>query len=413
MCIYPEMTENLDDFAFIPDSIKSKAKQFLPAGISPDDSISRSWSHAFNEKQLVENKKAGGVCFQILDCTNTDMAVVAFMKPNKNDDPKHPWCVAYVGKDDHDTLGFYDIQKFAYVPWKEILSETAELALDEEWGPKGHTDYPVLRSYLSNTYGRLVCEKKVLIAEDGSFAAFNTGLVNKYFEDIYMCFEPNNRPLQKWKYSGTCIAGENELGKKIVEVLPCLPKTACYAINLSDLVYDSSKQLFPDYEHIIKENIGRYPIAFIREQLGDSKEACILADRIADADPTDERLHRPENQWDKTIRENFDRLSDLLGDNPDLYKGIQNRLSDAIELACKRARWSFRTAVPSYYPVTRKITLLLPLCLKRDTVPSLALAVSKSIAGNYQGETILTLDMAYNNARLLCRPESDWLIVNK
>ena len=29
---------------------------------------------------------------------------------------------------------------------------------------------------------------------------------------------------------------------------------------------------------------------------------------------------------------------------------------------------------------------------------------------NYVGKTILTLDMAYSNARLITRPDSDWLL---
>lgn len=31
----------------------------------------------------------------------------------------------------------------------------------------------------------------------------------------------------------------------------------------------------------------------------------------------------------------------------------------------------------------------------------------------YQGHTCLTLDMAYNNARLIARPNSDWLNVRE
>ena len=30
-------------------------------------------------------------------------------------------------------------------------------------------------------------------------------------------------------------------------------------------------------------------------------------------------------------------------------------------------------------------------------------------SGNYQGQTILTMRQAYKHARLICRPDSDWL----
>ena len=43
-----------------------------------------------------------------------------------------------------------------------------------------------------------------------------------------------------------------------------------------------------------------------------------------------------------------------------------------------------------------------------NETPSLALTVTK-VGNFYQGHTCLTLDMAYNNARLIVKPESNWL----
>ena len=46
--------------------------------------------------------------------------------------------------------------------------------------------------------------------------------------------------------------------------------------------------------------------------------------------------------------------------------------------------------------------------MTNPAVADLALAVSRE--GNvYMASTCLTLDMAYNNARLLARPDSEWL----
>ncbi len=72
--------------------------------------------------------------------------------------------------------------------------------------------------------------------------------------------------------------------------------------------------------------------------------------------------------------------------------------------AIKRAKLminaNYKTAVPQYYK--GKIQLLIPICLISENVPDLALAVSKNGAGDqYLGHTCLTLDMAYNNARLI------------
>lgn len=43
-----------------------------------------------------------------------------------------------------------------------------------------------------------------------------------------------------------------------------------------------------------------------------------------------------------------------------------------------------------------------------DNKPDIAIAVTKK-ENSYQGHTCLTLDMAYNNARLIAKPESNWL----
>lgn len=50
---------------------------------------------------------------------------------------------------------------------------------------------------------------------------------------------------------------------------------------------------------------------------------------------------------------------------------------------------------------------LLPLCLTGDK-PELALTIQRE-DGFYAARACLTLDMAYNNARLICRPETSWI----
>ncbi|MCH8989880.1 MAG: DUF3825 domain-containing protein [Chloroflexi bacterium] len=32
------------------------------------------------------------------------------------------------------------------------------------------------------------------------------------------------------------------------------------------------------------------------------------------------------------------------------------------------------------------------------------------MSGNYFGHTVIPFDWAYRNARLICRPDSDWLV---
>ena len=62
--------------------------------------------------------------------------------------------------------------------------------------------------------------------------------------------------------------------------------------------------------------------------------------------------------------------------------------------------------LPQYH--RGQLQLLLPLCLSRPEQADLALVVVK-VEQVYRGSTVLTLDMAYNNARLIARPDTEWL----
>jgi hypothetical protein len=85
---------------------------------------------------------------------------------------------------------------------------------------------------------------------------------------------------------------------------------------------------------------------------------------------------------------------------------IVNILNGAIDTMKKRVSSNYKLAIPQYFD--NKIQLLLPLCLMSDDKPDVAIAVIKK-ENCYQGHTCLTLDMAYNNARLIAKPESNWL----
>lgn len=85
---------------------------------------------------------------------------------------------------------------------------------------------------------------------------------------------------------------------------------------------------------------------------------------------------------------------------------LLNTFNGAIDTMKKRVSSNYKLAVPQYFE--GKVQLLLPLCLHSDDIPDLALVVTK-VRNVYQGHTCLTLDMAYNNARLIAKPEDNWL----
>ncbi len=114
----------------------------------------------------------------------------------------------------------------------------------------------------------------------------------------------------------------------------------------------------------------------------------------------------------KDFRPNIDHI---IVDNRDRFPALYRSMSDfaltslldgAISKVKVRLRRNYKTAIPQYY--NGRMQLLLPLCLGDPKTADLALAVEDR-NGHYRASTCLTLDMAYNNARQLARPDKDWL----
>jgi hypothetical protein len=85
---------------------------------------------------------------------------------------------------------------------------------------------------------------------------------------------------------------------------------------------------------------------------------------------------------------------------------LQTFVKGAVENAKERVRRNYKATVPQYY--RGRVQLLLPLCLETAERADLAIVIER-LEGFYRGSTCLTLDMAYNNARQLARPDRDWL----
>lgn len=319
----------------------------------------------------------------------------------KQSDGEKPWYFNYV----HETTAASAevapgklLEKFAYLgPWQAFLQKLSDLALPERWDYAEDTGkFPILKSYIQYTFARLTREKKLCISADQSFAAFNTGLVTRNYEDIYACFEPNGDNSSAWRFTDFCVAARKGLGKQLVNLFNPLPKTASYFSRKEDLLYDLDKPLLSDYEHIIVENVHRLPLDFLEEQCYNAPDAKELVDQLRTC-PAEER------------EELYDELREVLSDNDRLYNRLKNRVEDAIELARKMVRWNFKTALPSYYPSADTMSLMLPLFLCSEQRVDNVLVVELTASGNYQGQTILTPKQAYLDARLVCRPDSDWL----
>ena len=247
------------------------------------------------------------------------------------------------------------LHEFALIPkMDEKLDELAELVEPEDWDYQRTASarpHPILFNYLRYTYNRLAEEEKIAISPDQKFACFNSGLVTPNQEEVFLLFEENlfDNRTSFWHFQRFCRRGEYQLNR-----FPNLPPMAHYFDDPVKLIFDTRKELRVNVEHIVAENKDRFP---------------------------------------------------------DLYKAmddyqLQTFLKGAIDNAKQRVQRSYKTAIPQYY--NGNIQLLLPLCMGSPSKADLALVV-EDFADFYRASTCLTLDMAYNNARQLAKPDRDWL----
>jgi cold shock CspA family protein len=303
------------------------------------------------------------------------------------------------------------LKNWAFVPYVNFRARSgkeygsalellAEMAIEERWffgvTPDPRNPFPILDNHLRYTFFKLKQEKRVLEFKDGNigWATFNTGLVDRLYDPIYALFASNDRSSPSWKFYDFCVPGKGSSGKKLTEIFDPLPEPATYFSSNFDMLLDTAKDIHVDYEHVILDGVGRdrFPPEFLAR-------------------------HVPKGfQWRDYMKlAQADRmaylatLSEAIEQDLQCTRAIKNRLEDAKALAEKRTRWNFKTAIPQYYPTHNIMSLLLPLALVSDEKVDIALVVTRNPSGSYQGRTVLPLEWAYKNARLVCRPDSDWL----
>jgi hypothetical protein len=236
----------------------------------------------------------------------------------------------------------------------EKLDSLAVLAEPEAWDYQNmQSDHnkPILFNFLRYTYGRLAEENKIVVSDDGQFIALNTGLVTEHQEQIFLLANQNRFPNaeQPWHFQNWCRKGQFEMTR-----FSQLPEMAHYFDDPTALVLDLRREIRVNVEHIIEENKERFPEPY----------------RVMDD------------------------------------YALQTFLKGALDNARERVRRNYKTAIPQYYK--GRIQLLLPLCISNPVSADLAVVVEDH-SSFYRASTCLTLDMAYNNARQLARPDRDWL----
>lgn len=261
------------------------------------------------------------------------------------------------------------LHKFSFFnSWHDCLNNLVVSAQDEvgDWDylTEKTGAFPVLSSYLTYTFKRLQSENKIVFttkADGTKYASFNTGLANNKHEEIFAYFEhadnnPSTRPAKEgylkrpiWRFDKF-----DRESYRLMNFFKEKPKLANYFQNPGDLIYDTSKRLIPDFDHIADDREKRFPPSFAQ-------------------------LTKPQQI---------------------------EKIKASIATALMRVERNYKTAIPQFYD--GNLQLLLPLCLDNIENADVALVVAKE-GEVYRANTVLSLDMAYNNARLLARPDREWL----
>lgn len=289
------------------------------------------------------------------------------------------------------------LTQWANINLKRAIEKLKNMALSERWTYSIEDENypnPILAKYLKWTFVKLMRENKILYSNE--YAAFNTGLVDKFYKPIYAVFDKNKNNKQPWHFIDFCVAGSSTIAaRRLTENFSQLPERASYIQNYDDVIYDTSLPVDVNWEHIILENIERMPIELLRQ-------VCLGTFDVLDPSQL--------NECDKSHY--YKELRNVLEADPMRLSIISSMMSMAVETAKQRVAWNYKTAIPVYYPTDDSVHLILPLALninEPDEI-SIALVMTKTPSGRYRAVTIFTLDMAYSNARLVTKPSSDWLI---
>lgn len=226
---------------------------------------------------------------------------------------------------------------------------------------------PKLRNYLNYTFKRLIeleeqePGKYFIFSQDKEWVTFNTGLQNAHASDLLAVFaryKPrDNQPakvLPDWVFKGCYTPNDRNYQSHFATKSPDI---AWYSTDSRDFIFDTTYGLEREvFDHL------------------------------------------------------FDRAKERAGlpNVPD--EVVRNYLRGALENLIPKIRRNYKVAIPVYYVEEKRMQLLLPFnsASNANDVSCFLIERDDDIK-TYRIKTIFDLDHAYFAARLITRPDRDWL----
>lgn len=268
----------------------------------------------------------------------------------------------------------FRIGDFYFDEWNQglaFLEDLAQNTIPEIWSYQHTTSFmkhPILKSYIENIFNRLKHETrngardKIIFSQNGKWMMFNCNLLDKYFHEVLIVAEVRN------------------IGGKKIFLNPQRSK------NISD-------RRNKTFNH---DDVAMPPKFFenVNEVVFQTKW-CVDRD-------FDKFTHIIEERGNRFPKEYRDKKSEELA----------RKLDNAIDYAVTITQRNYKFVVPMYRPQTDSIQLLMPIYLEGtyQQCPDFALVLTPNVQEEiYTPETILPLDAAYQNARLIAKPDEAWL----
>lgn len=268
---------------------------------------------------------------------------------------------------------FYAVNQDYDEPYKLVARQTVDGF--SAWGFQqdrfvqkyANSAVPKLKNYLNYTFKRLVeldgsePGKHFVYSSDGDWIAFNTGLQNQHGADLIATFEryrpkPNSAPrvVPDYVFKGCCAPNDKGFRDHFGTQSP---EIAWYSLDSRDYVFDTSYVLERDvFDHLFER--------------------------------AKERAGLP-NAPDEVVR---------------------NYLRGALENLVPKIKRNYKVAIPVYYVEEKRMQLLLPFVSASNSNDISCFLVDRDDqTKHYRLKTIFDLDQAYFSARLITRPDKDWL----
>lgn len=226
---------------------------------------------------------------------------------------------------------------------------------------------PKLKNYLNYTFVRLISLEQATpghffhFSDDHQWVCFNTGLQNAHAVDLVAVFQKykprdgiDEQAKPDWVYKGCYASNDRQYRSHFGNGVPDI---AWYSTESKDFIFDTSYHLDKDsFDHLFER----------------AKERSGLS-----------------NASDEVVR---------------------NYLRGAIENLVPKIRRNYKIAIPVYYVEEKRMQLLLPFVSASDLNEISCFLVERDDTNKtYHLKTIFDLDQAYFSARLITRPDRDWL----